>query len=459
MNFGSKMRGYSSLSNDASNGYANQWMNIAPIRHGPKVFRIKPKVCTVGIRDCLMDESKYGDRIHLWQRTLSSGDHTKHFNNSTQVLNLSSGPNPNPTIIRRLEDIDYRCEQAKYKQEDLLPLSRLPRSSTTINTNPAISEVYTKPMDTSFDISRDEIRSAIHGKIQTAKDSNKTYKLGGTNERDGDVLYGNISSRQRSDIPASNAKSILTISGTTSGQTSTIAKIIDRIKGLTESNKIINIPGLNTDEMLDIAKIIKKITAGELSTNALINVPHLTAKESDIVCKIVDKIKLNPKQHKVQVIYKNETPNVFLIKKISQTKLGSNQNITIVTDNDRKQPSNAKVSDKIKPTESKSNKQISVSTGSEKTQPNTSKNVERVHAQAKPNIQYKVGHKPNELRNEQNINLQYKNQLVGKTIDVDRYSPYRPQFNRGININAQFRYADRTPFEKQPLDYIYVNSN
>lgn len=442
MNFGSRMRGYASLSND-TDSYFNQWLDITPKRNGPVLCRIKPKVDTDQVDTSLMDRSGHQSRIELWP--ISKGDHTQKLNIGSQILNLTSTTgNPNPTIPRKLEDNDYRCLDAKIRQEDLLPLSRLPRQPTSILSSKGISEVFTKPVNPNMDFSGEEIRSIIHGKLNPLKNTNKQLTIDTPDDRDGKALYGYIASRKKLEVANKSNKSLV-IDGSTSGQTNSNAKIIQKLKGYFDPTKILTIYGSNTSQTCDLAKIIKKIVSEQIESGCLLNIPGLNAQQKNFVIREVNKLKAIPRQHLVQIIYKTDHPDLFLVKKIHVDKLGATKNVNVITESDRNQPNNKKLPDKITPDPANAKKQIAVETASGKTQPNTAKNVERVKVNSAPTVQYKVGHRPNMLRNEQNLQLQYKNQFVGKQIDVERYSPYVPRFERGIDTNMPFSYGDRPP--------------
>jgi len=92
-------------------------------------------------------------------------NHSVKVNYGTQVLNLLTGAQHYPSVPRKLEDEDYRCENAAYKQDQLLPLSRLPRPVTSMYTNADVSSYYNKPLSGS-DIERSRVAHNIKGNLR-----------------------------------------------------------------------------------------------------------------------------------------------------------------------------------------------------------------------------------------------------------------------------------------------------
>jgi hypothetical protein len=382
MNFGSKIRGYSSLTNDADTGYFNAYRTIQPIRKPPVICRIKPKVDTDEIRNSLMTD--ISDRIQLWP--VSKGDKTMKINNGTQIINLTSAQNPVPTIVRKLEDVDYRCEDAKCSQEELLPLSRLPRGITSITPNLNIANVFTKPVNSAYDISNEEILSNLKGKLQLKIESNKQININTPT-----LANQNNLNRKTTEIKKisgeKSANPTIDIYDTNTGSNISKAKILNKLKKDVNVNKIINIEGINRDDNNLQIRNLKKISTGFQTTNMT---------------------------QTVHII--NDIP-IHLIKKVTPDKLSAPSNITISTNENKivQPPKNVISENKVK-------------------------------VDVNPNVEYRLGYLPNKLRSDQDIKLQYKNQLIGKNIDIDRYSAPIPRFDRslnaGIDSNMNFRYYD-----------------
>lgn len=167
MNFGSAIRGHAIMTDQTDGGYFNQKPYIAPQRKGARLFRKKPKVNTDLIMCSLMDPEQ-NDRISLIGKTRGV-NHAVKVNYGTQILSLTTGAQHYPTVPRKLEDSDYRAEHAAYRQDQLLPLSRLPRPVTSMSTNADVSSYFSKPLSGS-DIELSRVAHCIKGQLKNLVD-------------------------------------------------------------------------------------------------------------------------------------------------------------------------------------------------------------------------------------------------------------------------------------------------
>lgn len=492
MEFGmsTMQRGHATMtSNDMSN-YFNQKPVIAPVRKGPRLFRKKPKVDTDLIRQSYMNDTDNNNRIDLWYANRGVNNAVK-VNYGAQVINLTSGAFHNPTVPRKLEDEDYRCYDAKVRQEDLLPLSRLPRPSTSIDINKDVSHIFNKSIS-QYDIERQRVLHSIKGNTKKVAEAFPVQATRG-------IQFQNIDEYQRaSEALTANAtrdkmatdqlplnvpiRTINTDNRTPLNKLRATVLQHDR-----QANKQLNVPGATSGQYTKDVRIIRKTPvtvtqAGKTVTMYKSNEPkHMN---------LVSKLKGEPHDtRKTVVLYEITDPQIHLLTKLKSESHEAPKQITMYSIDE---PTNLQLDHKIVPVHGNSVKTANIAdsayqtegynsmylepkitadeerastvvktksvysdTDHQRTAGNVARFVDRVRADTSVNHQYTLGGTmdSNVITDKNvNTNLSKKNAFSEGGIDTSMFSSHREQFDRSIPF-----YNTDIPYTKGP-GFVFVDT-
>lgn len=404
MNYGTAIRGHAVFSDEMTGGYFNQKQYIAPIRKGPRILRKKPKVNTDYIMCTLMNEEDNASRINLWPVTRGQ-NHAVKVNYGTQVLSLTSGAYHNPTIPRKLEDEDYRCINAKYRQEDLVPLSRMPRPVTSIDPNKEAFAFYNKPMS-ECDIEASRVAHNIRGNLRT--------------------LVENIS------MPSSRTTNIHSNDTyTTSAMALTHDTARDKLAskfGLAENIPKQHTLGINNGASVRVDHVQRKGLVDTLNSTRTVTVNEITDPKHKLMAKLSQ-----------GMAAAGRTVNVN--DHFEQTKAQANIDLQHKIVGDERGRDSAKL------------KSIYSETDHMSGPSDTVKFAERPCVPTNINNLYTVGFKadPSLIADHHNVEL-YKKNAYCEGIDPNRYAGHRERFDRSIPINTGVPYHKSTPFVFAPTN-------
>lgn len=454
-------RGHATMCDNDMSNYFNQKSVIPPIRKGPRLFRKKSKVDTDLIRQSYMNECDNNNRIHLWYANKGINNAVK-VNYGMQVLNLTAGAQHNPTIPRKLEDEDYRCDDAKVRQDELLPLSRLPRPSTSIDINPDASGIYNKSISSS-DIERQRVSHSIKGYTRKIAEAFPVQTARG-------IQFQNISDYQQAsdalntniirDKMASNTMPlnapIKTINTEHTDHNYVRTTINSKLSSLSRmANKQLNAPGINAGQHDHVVRVVRKLppTSNQAEKTVVVyesNQPkHLS---------LISKLKgMAHDAHKTVTLYEITDPNIYLLAKLKSDPYSASKQVSVYS---IKEPTNLHLNTKIVGDKDRAativkTKSVYTDTDHERSATSSARFTDRVKMDTSINPQYKLGGTmdPNIITNRNvNTNLVKKNAYCEGGIDTSMFSSHREQFDRTIPF-----YNTEIPYTKGP-GFVFVDT-